>query len=157
MFILFFDKESRSDGQRGGGRFGGRGTGRRGRGMFGRDSADNGNSYNNSGFSEGYRLPEQGDLEKSSERRTYGGPRGGGGAPRGGRRGGYNNGDVAEGERPRRVYERHSRTGRGLVFGYFYINLFFFLSLICSYWYMFSMVYSTFQYQLVFLYEEIFK
>ncbi|KAL8106941.1 hypothetical protein AgCh_023660 [Apium graveolens] len=105
-------RESRSDGQRGGGRTGGRGAGRGRGGRFGRDSADNGNSYN-SGFSEGYRQPELGDLEKSSERRAYGGPRGGGGAPRGGRRGGYNNGEVAEGERPRRVYERHSGTGRG--------------------------------------------
>ncbi|KAL1834764.1 hypothetical protein ACET3Z_004415 [Daucus carota] len=108
-------RESRSDGQRGGGRFGGRGTGRGRGGRFGRDFADNGNSYNNNngGFSEGYRQPEQGDLDKSSERRAYGGPRGGGGAPRGGRRGGYNNGEVTEGERPRRVYERHSGTARG--------------------------------------------
>lgn len=105
-------RESRSDGQRGGGRGGGRGTGRGRGGRFGRDSADNGNSYSNNGFSGGYRQPEEGDLDKSSERRGgYGGPRGG--APRGGRRGGFSNGDAADGERPRRVYERHSGTGRG--------------------------------------------
>ncbi|KAK1372314.1 Hyaluronan/mRNA-binding protein [Heracleum sosnowskyi] len=106
-------RESRSDGQRGGGRGGGgRGTGRGRGGRYGRDSADNGNSYNNNGFSGGYRQPEEGDLDKSSERRGgYGGPRGG--APRGGRRGGFSNGDAADGERPRRVYERHSGTGRG--------------------------------------------
>ena len=90
-------RESRSDGQRGGGRSG----------SFGRDSADNGNSYsNNNGFSGGYRQPEEGDLDKSSQRRGgYGGPRGG--APRGG----FSNGDAADGEHPRRVYERHSGTG----------------------------------------------
>ncbi|KAL1830495.1 RGG repeats nuclear RNA binding protein A isoform X2 [Daucus carota subsp. sativus] len=110
-------RESRGDGQRGGGRAGGRGTGRGrgGAGRFGRDPADNGNSYssNNNGFSGGYnRQPEEGDLDKSSDRRGgYGGPRGG--APRGGRRGGFSNGDAADGERPRRVYERHSGTGRG--------------------------------------------
>ncbi|KAL8101853.1 hypothetical protein AgCh_033664 [Apium graveolens] len=105
-------RESRSEGQRGG-RGGARGTGRGRGGRFGRDSADNGNSYsNNNGFSGGYRQPEEGDLDKSSERRGgYGGFRGG--APRGGRRGGFSNGDAADGERPRRVYERHSGTGRG--------------------------------------------
>lgn len=112
-------RESRNDGQRGGGRGGGRGTGRGRGGRFGRDSVDNGNSYsNNNGFSGGYRQPEEGDLDKSSERRGgYGAPRGG--APRGGRRGGFSNGDAADGERPRRVYERHSGTGRGLVLSYY--------------------------------------
>lgn len=72
------------------------------------------NSFGSSNsYSGGYRQPEEGDLDKSSERRGYGGPRG---APRGGRRGGFSNGEVAEGERPRRVFERHSGTGRGLVF-----------------------------------------
>ncbi|KAJ9556229.1 hypothetical protein OSB04_010843 [Centaurea solstitialis] len=105
-------QEARNDSQRGGGRFGGRGTGRGGRGGRGynRDSADNENSYGtNNGFSGGYRPSEDGDVEKSSERRGYGGPRGG---FRGGRRGGYANGD-SEGERPRRVFERRSGTGRG--------------------------------------------
>lgn len=99
-------REGRTDFQRGGGRTGGRGTGRGGR--FGRDSADNGNSFSNSnnGFSGGYRQPEEGDREKSYERRGYGGPRGG-------RRGDFSNGEVADGERPRRVFERHSGTGRG--------------------------------------------
>lgn len=105
-------RESRGDGPRGGGRGGGRGTGRgRGGGRFSRDSADNENSFSNSnGFSGSYRQPVEGDLD-TSERRGYGGPRG---APRGGgRRGGFSNGEVAEGERPRRVYDRHSGTGRG--------------------------------------------
>lgn len=111
-------REGRTDGQRGGGRTGGRGTGRGRGGRFGRDSADNENPFSsNNGFSLGHRQPEEGDLEKSSERRGYGGPRGSfRGGPRGGRRGGYNDGEAAEGERPRRVYERHSGTGRGLVF-----------------------------------------
>jgi len=104
-------QEAKTNGQRGGGRFGGRG-GRGGRG-FNRDSAaDNDNSYGtNNGFNGSYRPSEDGDVEKTSERRGgYGGPRGG---YRGGRRGGYTNGDAADGERPRRVFERHSGTGRG--------------------------------------------
>ncbi|XP_024997008.1 RGG repeats nuclear RNA binding protein A-like [Cynara cardunculus var. scolymus] len=107
-------REAKTDGQRGGGRFGGNGTGRGGRGGrgFNRDSVDNENSYgNNNGFSGGYNRPlENGDGEKPSERR---GPRLGN---RGGRRGGYSNGDGAEGERPRRVFERRSGTGRGSEF-----------------------------------------
>ncbi|KAL8216412.1 hypothetical protein R6Q57_023249 [Mikania cordata] len=105
-------QEAKTNGQRGGGRFGGRG-GRGGRG-FNRDSpANNENSYGtNNGFNGSYNRPsEDGDAEKSSERRSgYGGPRGG---YRGGRRGGYTNGDAVDGERPRRVFDRHSGTGRG--------------------------------------------
>ncbi|KAI3505244.1 hypothetical protein L1887_27250 [Cichorium endivia] len=97
-------REAKTDGQRGGGRFGGRG----GRGGFNRDTAGNENSYgNNNGFSGGYRPSENGDGDKATERR---GPRMGN---RGGRRGGYTNGDATEGERPRRVFERRSGTGRG--------------------------------------------
>ncbi|KAA8522180.1 hypothetical protein F0562_012853 [Nyssa sinensis] len=102
--------QTRNEGQRGGGRGGGRGSGR-GRGGFNRDSVNNENSFgSNNGFSGGYRPTEEGDAGKPSERRGYGGPRGG---FRGGRRGGLSNGEVAEGERPRRVFERHSGTGRG--------------------------------------------
>ncbi|KAF5950037.1 hypothetical protein HYC85_012030 [Camellia sinensis] len=82
----------------------------RGRG-FNRDSTNNENSFNsNNGLSGGYKPAEDGDAEKPSERRGYGGPRGG---FRGGRRGGFSNGEDAEGERPRRTYERRSGTGRG--------------------------------------------
>ncbi|KAI7753709.1 hypothetical protein M8C21_027349 [Ambrosia artemisiifolia] len=106
-------QEAKADGQRGGGRFGGRGNGRGGRGGrgFNRDSSENENSYGtNNGFNGGYRPSEDGEVDKSSERRPYSGPRGG---YRGGRRGGYTNGDAADGERPRRVFERRSGTGRG--------------------------------------------
>ncbi|KAK1408012.1 hypothetical protein QVD17_39642 [Tagetes erecta] len=106
-------QEAKADGQRGGGRYGGRGNGRGGRGGRGinRDFADNENSYGtNNGFNGGYKPSEDGDVDKSSERRAYNGPRGG---YRGGRRGGYTNGDAADGERPRRVFERRSGTGRG--------------------------------------------
>lgn len=122
-------RESWSDGQRGGGRAGARGNGRGRGGRFSRDLADNGNSYssnnngfsggnsyisNNNGFSGGYKQPEEGDLDKSYDRRGgYGGP------PRGGHRGGFSNGEAADGERPRRVYERHSGTERGSVFSFF--------------------------------------
>ncbi|KAJ0577016.1 putative hyaluronan/mRNA-binding protein [Helianthus annuus] len=101
-------QEAKTNGQRGSGQFGGRG-GRGGRG-FNRDSAaDNENFYGTNNGS--YRPSEDGDVEKTSERRAgYGGPRGG---YRGGRRGGYTNGDAADGERPRRVFERHIGTGRG--------------------------------------------
>ncbi|KAK2989705.1 hypothetical protein RJ640_012926 [Escallonia rubra] len=101
-------RETRSDGQRGG-RGGERGTGR-GRGFY-RDSANNENTYGSSnGNSGGYRPPEDGDADKPSERRVYGGPRPG---FRGGRRGGFSNGEAADGERPRRAFERRSGTGRG--------------------------------------------
>lgn len=103
-------RDGRADVQRGGGRTGGRGTGRGRGGRFSRDSADNGNSFSNNGFSGGYRQHEEGDREKSCERRGYGGTRG---DSRGGRPGDFSNGEVADGERPRRVFERRSGTGRG--------------------------------------------
>ncbi|GMY29934.1 RGG repeats nuclear RNA binding protein A [Fagus crenata] len=107
-------REGKNEVGRGGGRGGGRGYGRGrggGGGGFTRDSVNNENAIgNNNGFSGGYRPTEEGDAGRQTERRGSGGPRG---PFRGGRRGGFNNGDAAEGERPRRTYERHSGTGRG--------------------------------------------
>ncbi|KAA8515840.1 hypothetical protein F0562_018549 [Nyssa sinensis] len=110
-------REAKNEAGRGGGRGGGRGYGR-GRGGggggrgggFNRDLANNENSFNSSGFSAGQGAPEEADAEKLSERRGgYGGPR----PSRGGRRGGFSNGEVGDGERPRRVFERRSGTGHG--------------------------------------------
>lgn len=111
-------REARNDGQRGGGRGGPRGGFRgRGRGRgFNQDFADGENTFGSSnGFSGGYKASEDGETGKSFERRGgYGGPRGG---FRGGRRGGFSNGDdAADGERPRRAFERRSGTGRGSEF-----------------------------------------
>ncbi|PON64601.1 Hyaluronan/mRNA-binding protein [Parasponia andersonii] len=104
-------KVAKSETGRGGGRGGGRGYGRgRGGGGFNRDSTSNENSFGNNGFSGGYRPSEEGESGKPSERRGYGAPRG---AFRGGRRGGFSNGEAGEGERPRRIHERRSGTGRG--------------------------------------------
>jgi len=106
-------RESRNEpvrGGRGGGRGGARGFGR-GRG-FGRDSSNDENSFPATGAPYNSGSFEEGDAGKSSERRGYGGPR----APyRGGRRGGFSNGEVGEGEegRPRRTFDRRSGTGRG--------------------------------------------
>ncbi|KAF5735128.1 U3 small nucleolar RNA-associated protein 25 [Tripterygium wilfordii] len=93
----------------------GRGGGRGGR--FYRDSSNNKSSFGNNNSSvRGYRPSEEGDSEKPSERREpserrgYSTPRG---SFRGGRRGGFNNGEAGEGERPRRIYERRSGTGHG--------------------------------------------
>ncbi|XVE74115.1 hypothetical protein DITRI_Ditri11bG0173200 [Diplodiscus trichospermus] len=100
-------REAKNEGARGGGR-GGRGYGR-GRGASGgyrRDFANDENSFSNSA---GQGAPEDGEIGKPSERRGYGGPR----PYRGGRHGGFSNGEVAEGERPRRLYERRSGSGRG--------------------------------------------
>ncbi|XP_059275881.1 RGG repeats nuclear RNA binding protein A [Lycium ferocissimum] len=108
-------KESRYEGQRGGGRGGPRGGGRgRGQGRgFNRDFADGENTFGgNNGFSGVSKAPEDGESGRSFERRGggYGGPRGG---FRGGRRGGFNNEEGADGDRPRRVFDRRSGTGRG--------------------------------------------
>ncbi|KAL3743324.1 hypothetical protein ACJRO7_018599 [Eucalyptus globulus] len=102
-------KEARSDtGGRGRGRGGGRGYGRgRGGGRgYDQDSGNYDGPAGNNGFSGGYRPSEEGDSGKSSER-------GGRGFFRGGRPGGYNNGEAGEGERPRRAFDRRSGTGRG--------------------------------------------
>nr|XP_043635642.1 RGG repeats nuclear RNA binding protein A-like [Erigeron canadensis] len=98
--------------ERGGGRAGSRGAGRGGRGGrgFNRDSANNENTNGNTnGFNGGYMPTADGEVDKFSERRGFSSSRG---AYRGGRRGGYANGDM-DGERPRRVFERRSMTGRG--------------------------------------------
>ncbi|KAJ8754437.1 hypothetical protein K2173_002888 [Erythroxylum novogranatense] len=109
--------ESKNEGGRGGGRAGGRSNGRgRGRssGGFNGDSNNNETTFgSNNGFLGGYRASEEGDAGKPSERRSYGAPRGGGGGFRGARRGVLSNGDTGDTERPRRLYERHSGTGRG--------------------------------------------
>ncbi len=108
-------REAKNEGARGGGRGGGRGYGRgRGGGGYDRDLASNENSFSTRGFSGGQGGTEESDGGRPSERRAgYGGPRpfrGGGG---GGRRGGFNNGEAEDGERPRRTFERRSGTGRG--------------------------------------------
>lgn len=108
-------RESRYEGQRGGGRGGPRGGGRgRGRGRgFNQDFADGDNNFgSNNGFSGVYKAPEDGESGRSFERRGggYGAPRGG---FRGGRRGGFSNEEGAEGDRPRRVFDRRSGTGHG--------------------------------------------
>ncbi|MCD7469062.1 hypothetical protein HAX54_007682 [Datura stramonium] len=108
-------RESRYEGQRGGGRGGPRGGGRgRGRGRgFNQDFSDGENTFgSNNGFSGVYKAPEDGESGRSFERRGggYGGPRGG---FRGGRRGGFGNEEAADGDRPRRVYDRRSGTVHG--------------------------------------------
>ncbi|KAJ7011341.1 hypothetical protein D5086_001385 [Populus alba] len=105
-------REAKNEGGRGGGRGEGRGYGRgRGRGgRFNRESNNNETPFIGNGFSGGSRPSEDGEAGRTSERRGYGAPRGG---FRGGRRGGYSNGEAGEGERPRRQYDRHSGTGRG--------------------------------------------
>ncbi|KAF5731605.1 plasminogen activator inhibitor 1 RNA-binding protein-like [Tripterygium wilfordii] len=108
-------RETKTEAVRGGGRGGGGGRGYgRGRGGGGgrgydRDSVFNENSYN-SGAPAGQGAPEDGEAGKSSERRGYGGTRG---PYRGGRRGGFSNGEVGDEERTRRPFERRSGTGRG--------------------------------------------
>ncbi|PPD99940.1 hypothetical protein GOBAR_DD03040 [Gossypium barbadense] len=68
-----------------------------------RDFANDENLFSNNA------VPEDGESGKPSERCGYGGPR----PYRGGRRGGFSNGEDADGEQPRRLYERRSGTGRG--------------------------------------------
>ncbi|XP_042505800.1 RGG repeats nuclear RNA binding protein A-like [Macadamia integrifolia] len=106
-------RETKNEAARGGGR-GGRGYGR-GRGGFSRDreAVNNENAYGNNGVPGGYSAPEDGDTGRPTERRGDGGSRGG---YRGGRRGGFSNGDLGDGERPRRLFERRSGTGRGSEF-----------------------------------------
>ncbi|KAG5248894.1 hypothetical protein OIU77_027514 [Salix suchowensis] len=107
-------REAKNEGGRGGsygeGRGRGRGHGRGGSGGFNRDSNNNEISFTGNGFSGRSRPSEDAEAGKTSERRGYGAPRGG---FRGGRRGGYSNGEDGEGDRPRRLYDRHSGTGRG--------------------------------------------
>ncbi|KAK9749160.1 hypothetical protein RND81_02G106100 [Saponaria officinalis] len=101
-------REARNEtGNRGRGRDFGRGGGR-GRGGQNRDYPSNENSFNNSVALGPQR--DDGEGGRTSERKPYGGPRG---PYRGGRRGGFNNEEGRDGERPRRTYERHSGTGHG--------------------------------------------
>ncbi|KAK4794213.1 hypothetical protein SAY86_012207 [Trapa natans] len=107
-------REARNDSGRGRGRGGARGLGQ-GRGGGRRYEQDSSNSERivggNDGFSGGYnRRFEEGESGRSFERRGGGGPRG---PSRGGRRGGFGNEEVGEDERPRRMFDRHSGTGRG--------------------------------------------
>ncbi|KAI9381912.1 hypothetical protein POPTR_014G049300v4 [Populus trichocarpa] len=105
-------REAKTEGGRGGGRGGGGGRGYgRGRGGYNRDFNNNESSFGNSGAPTVQGAAEDGDTAKTFESRGYGGPRGGG--FRGGRRGGFGNEEVGEGERPRRTNERWSGTGRG--------------------------------------------
>ncbi|KAM7508854.1 hypothetical protein LguiA_019307 [Lonicera macranthoides] len=106
-------REAKNEGPRGGGRGVGRGYGRgRGGGGFNRDTANKESSFGGSGFSSGQGAIEESDSGRTFERRGgYDGPRG---PFRGGRRGvGSGNGEAEDGERPRRVFERRSGTGRG--------------------------------------------
>ncbi|XVF22833.1 hypothetical protein REPUB_Repub12eG0205100 [Reevesia pubescens] len=103
-------REGKNEGASGGGRGGrGYGRGRGGSGGYRRDFANDENSFNTSAVPAGQGAPEVGESGKPSERHGYGGPR----PYRGGRRGGYSNGEDGDGERPRRLYERRSGTGRG--------------------------------------------
>ncbi|KAK4769760.1 hypothetical protein SAY87_030292 [Trapa incisa] len=90
----------------------GRGSGRGGVRRYEQESGNNQGSFGgNDGFAGGYGRPlEDGESGKPFERRGGGGPRG---PLRGGRRGGFSNGEAGEGERPRRFFDRHSGTGRG--------------------------------------------
>ncbi|KAF3445591.1 hypothetical protein FNV43_RR10767 [Rhamnella rubrinervis] len=102
-------REAKNETGRGGGRGGGRGYGRgRGSSGFNRGSGNTESSFGNSSVPAGQGASEEGESGNPSERRGYGGPRG---PYRGGRRG-FSNGEVDDGERPRRVFERRSGTGR---------------------------------------------
>ncbi|KAG8363450.1 hypothetical protein BUALT_Bualt19G0023800 [Buddleja alternifolia] len=105
--------DAKSESARGG--RGGRGYGR-GRGGDGgsyRDFSRNENSHGNREISDGQSAPDEADAGRSYERRGgYVGPRG---PFRGGRRGGFSNGEAGEGDldRPRRPFDRRSGTGHG--------------------------------------------
>ncbi|XP_061968837.1 RGG repeats nuclear RNA binding protein A-like [Populus nigra] len=103
-------REAKNEGVRGG-RGGGRGYGR-GRGGYNRDFNNSDSSFANTGAPAAQGTSEDGDAGKSSERRGYGGPRAASGF-HGGRHRGFANGEDGEGERPRRIHERRSGTGRG--------------------------------------------
>ncbi|KAJ6729963.1 HYALURONIC ACID-BINDING PROTEIN 4 [Salix viminalis] len=107
-------REAKNEGGRGGGRGAG-GGGRgfvRGRGGYNRDFNNFESSFANTGAPAAQGASEDGDAGKSSERRSSVGPRAAGGF-RSGRHGGFANGEDGEGERPRRIHERRSGTGRG--------------------------------------------
>ncbi|KAJ8447264.1 hypothetical protein Cgig2_013041 [Carnegiea gigantea] len=102
-------KNESGRGGRGSGRGGayGRGGGYGRSGGYNRDY-NNENAFSNAGGAGGQ--GEEGEGGKPSETRPFGAPRG---PYRGGRRGGFNNDEGRDGERPRRTYERRSGTGRG--------------------------------------------
>ncbi|GMJ01211.1 HYALURONAN/mRNA BINDING FAMILY PROTEIN [Hibiscus trionum] len=101
-------REAKTETARGRGR-GGRGYGRDS-GGYRRDFSNDDNSFGNVGVPAGQGSLEDGESGRPSGRRGgYGGPR----PYRGGRSGGFDNGEVGDGERPRRLYERRSGTGRG--------------------------------------------
>ncbi|CAN4111865.1 unnamed protein product [Withania somnifera] len=104
-------REAKTEFGRGGGRGGGRGYSRgRSGGGFNRETSSNENFSRSREFSGGVAALEYGEGGRPSERHGgYGGPR----ALRGGRQGGFSNGEMPEGDRPRRAFERHSGTGRG--------------------------------------------
>ncbi|XP_031128032.1 RGG repeats nuclear RNA binding protein A-like [Ipomoea triloba] len=105
-------REGKTEPGRGGRGGRGRGRGRGGGAGFDKENTNNWSTFGSREFSGGSAPPEEADSGKPSERRGggYGGPRG---AFRGGRRGGFGDGDTADGERPRRVFDRRSGTGRG--------------------------------------------
>lgn len=116
--VFYLVREARNEGSRGG-RGGGRGAGsgyvrggRGGRG-FNRDSSNDENSFSGSGGFAGQGAALEGETGKPVERYGSGGPRG---SFRGGRRGGFSNGDAGEEGRPRRAFDRRSGTGRGFIF-----------------------------------------
>lgn len=100
-------RDAKSDtgrrGAHGGGRLYGRGRGGNG---YNRFSANNEDSFSNSGAPAGQGAPEEGEARRPYERHN---------GPRGPPRGGFNNGEDVDEERPRRTFERRSGTGRGLV------------------------------------------
>ncbi|XP_060218993.1 RGG repeats nuclear RNA binding protein A-like [Lycium barbarum] len=104
-------REAKTEFGRGGGRGGGRGYSRgRGGGGFNREASNNENFSRDREFSGGVAAREYVEGGRPSERRGgYGGPR----TFRGGRQSGFSNGELPEGDRPRRTFERHSGTGRG--------------------------------------------
>ncbi|XP_009776248.1 RGG repeats nuclear RNA binding protein A-like [Nicotiana tabacum] len=104
-------REAKTEVGRGGGRGGGRGYSRgRGGGGFNREASNNENFSRNREFSGGIAAPEDVEGGRPYERRGgYGGPHAFGG----GRRGGFSNEEFPEGDRPRRIFERRSGTGRG--------------------------------------------
>lgn len=116
LVLFLIVREARNESGRGRGRGGGRGLGQ-GRGGGRRSEQDTGKSEGiiggNDGFAGGYnRRSEEGESRKSFEKRGGSGPRG---PFRGGQRGGFSSGEAGEGDRPRRVFDRRSGTGRGLV------------------------------------------
>lgn len=114
LLLLCFNcvvREAKTEVGRGGGRGGGRGYSRgRGGGGFNREASNNENFSRNREFSGGIAAPEDVEGGRPYERRGgYGGPHAFGG----GRRGGFSNEEFPEGDRPRRIFERRSGTGRG--------------------------------------------